>query len=105
MPAPGYEAFGEPTSYPGESTSSKGSNSDPSEAECANLQRLCYPGPKINLENLNWRVINGPFISVWLHNVPWGAENTKAAPDAKVGFMHNNLCLYHLLSHTVQPDE
>lgn len=86
MPAPGYEAFGEPTSYPGKSTTSKGSNSDPSEAERANLQRLCYLGPEINLENLNWRVINGPFISVWLHNVPWGAEDTMAAPDAKVSF-------------------
>ncbi|KAG4948402.1 hypothetical protein JHK82_041585 [Glycine max] len=83
VPAPGYEAFGEPTSYPGKSTTSKGSNNDPSEAERANLQRLCYLGPEINLENLNWRVINGPFISVWLHNVPWGAEDTMAAPDAK----------------------
>ncbi|KAH1218094.1 Sphingosine kinase 1 [Glycine max] len=42
VPAPGYEAFGDPTSYPGKSTTSKGSNSDPSEAERANLQRLCY---------------------------------------------------------------
>ncbi|RDX65566.1 Sphingosine kinase 1, partial [Mucuna pruriens] len=83
VPAPGYEAFGEPTSYPGKPTTSKGSNSDPSEAEHANLQRHCYLGPEINLENLNWRVINGPFISVWLHNVPWGAEDTMAAPDAK----------------------
>ncbi|KAK7327963.1 hypothetical protein VNO77_22057 [Canavalia gladiata] len=82
VPAPGYEAFGEPTSYPGKSTV-KGSNSDPREAECINLQRLCYRGPEINLENLSWRVINGPFISVWLHNVPWGAEDTMAAPDAK----------------------
>jgi sphingosine kinase len=28
--------------------------------------------------------MKGPFVSVWLHNVPWGAENTLAAPDAKV---------------------
>ncbi|KAK7302698.1 hypothetical protein RJT34_13594 [Clitoria ternatea] len=82
VPAPGYEAFGEPTSYPGESTS-KGSDNDPSEAERVHLQSLCYEGPEINLENLNWRVINGPFISIWLHNVPWGAEDTMAAPDAK----------------------
>ncbi|KAL9321269.1 hypothetical protein ACSQ67_013108 [Phaseolus vulgaris] len=83
VPAPGYEAFGEPTSYPGKSTTSKGSNSGPNEAEHANKERLCYLGPEINVENLNWRVINGPFISVWLHNVPWGAEDTLAAPDAK----------------------
>ncbi|CAJ1961544.1 unnamed protein product [Sphenostylis stenocarpa] len=83
VPAPGYEAFGEPTSYPGKCTTGKGSNSDPSETEHANKQRLCYLGPEINVENLNWRVIHGPFISVWLHNVPWGAEETMAAPDAK----------------------
>lgn len=84
MPAPGFEAYGEATSYPGNSNS-KGNNSGPSKGEeRVNLQRLCYQGPEINLENLNWRVINGPFISVWLHNVPWGAEDTMAAPDAKV---------------------
>ncbi|KAE9595016.1 hypothetical protein Lal_00041110 [Lupinus albus] len=80
--APGFEAYGEPTSYCGKSTS-KGNNSGPSEAESVKLQRLCYQGPEIDLEKLNWRVINGPFISVWLHNVPWGAEDTMAAPDAK----------------------
>ncbi|KAL7603810.1 hypothetical protein Lser_V15G16554 [Lactuca serriola] len=42
-----------------------------------------YQGPNIDLKNLNWRKIEGPFVSVWLHNVPWGAENTMAAPDAK----------------------
>ncbi|TKY71629.1 Sphingosine kinase 1 [Spatholobus suberectus] len=52
MPASRYEAFGDPTSYPGKSTS-KGSNSDPSEVENVNLQKLCYLGPEINLENLN----------------------------------------------------
>ncbi|KAK7246586.1 hypothetical protein RIF29_41455 [Crotalaria pallida] len=82
VPAPGFEAYGEPTSYRGKSIS-KGNYSDPSEAESVKLQNLCYQGPEINVENLNWRVINGPFISVWLHNVPWGAEDTMAAPDAK----------------------
>ncbi|KAL4585527.1 hypothetical protein LXL04_010149 [Taraxacum kok-saghyz] len=42
-----------------------------------------YQGPKFDLKNLNWKKIDGPFVSVWLHNVPWGAENTMAAPDAK----------------------
>ncbi|KAL1537477.1 Sphingosine kinase 1 [Salvia divinorum] len=27
-------------------------------------------------------MIDGPFVSIWLHNVPWGAHDTKAAPDA-----------------------
>ena len=97
MPAPGFEAYGEPASYPGESTSESG-NSDPSEAENAKLQKLCYQGPEVNLEHLKWRVINGPFISVWLHNVPWGAEDTMAAPDAKVGFVCSSVLF---LSHTL----
>ncbi|CAL0312024.1 unnamed protein product [Lupinus luteus] len=82
VPAPTFEAYGEPTSYPGISTS-KGSISDQIDVEPVNLQRPSYQGPEVNLEDLSWRVINGPFISVWLHNVPWGAENTMAAPDAK----------------------
>ncbi|KAK7319612.1 hypothetical protein RJT34_04335 [Clitoria ternatea] len=82
VPAPGFEAYGEPTSYPG-SSASKGSNSDPIDVEPVKLQRLSYKGPEIFLENLSWRGLSGPFISVWLHNVPWAAENTKAAPDAE----------------------
>ncbi|TKY59337.1 Sphingosine kinase 1 [Spatholobus suberectus] len=82
VPAPGFEAYGEPISYPGSSTS-KGSNSDLIDEEPVKLQRLGYQGSEIDLENLGWRVLHGPFISVWLHNVPWGGENTKAAPDAK----------------------
>ncbi|XP_057739198.1 sphingosine kinase 1-like [Arachis stenosperma] len=82
VPAPGFEEHGEPSSYPGQSTS-EGSNRDPSEAENTQLQKLGYQGSDINLEHLNWRAINGPFVSVWLHNVPWGAEDTMAAPEAK----------------------
>ncbi|XP_057422289.1 sphingosine kinase 1-like isoform X2 [Lotus japonicus] len=76
VPAPGFEDYGEPTTYPGKPTS-KGDSSDPSEVEPVNLQRLCYTyqGPEINLENLNWRVINGPFVSVWLHNL--GVQKTQ----------------------------
>ncbi|KAF7803540.1 sphingosine kinase 1-like isoform X1 [Senna tora] len=84
VPAPGFEGFGEPTSYPGKFTSKVDNKCDPSEVEANKLQKCCYQGTDINLENLNWRVINGPFISIWLHNVPWGGENTMAAPDAKV---------------------
>ncbi|KAJ0836508.1 putative sphingosine kinase [Helianthus annuus] len=43
-----------------------------------------YQGPKVDFKSFNWRQLNGPFVSVWLHNVPWGAEHTMAAPDAKV---------------------
>lgn len=100
VPAPGFEAHGNPTSYPGNSTS-KGSNSYPIDMEPGKLQRLGCQGPAINLENLSWRVLNRPFVSVWLHNVPWGAENTKAAPDAKVGFLCQNLCLNFLTLYNV----
>ncbi|XP_020222547.1 sphingosine kinase 2 isoform X2 [Cajanus cajan] len=83
VPAPGFEAYGEPTSYPGISTI-KGSNSDLiDEEQPVTLKRLGYQGPEIDLDNPGWRVLNGPFISVWLHNVPWGSENVKPAPDAK----------------------
>ncbi|XP_061367679.1 sphingosine kinase 1-like [Gastrolobium bilobum] len=78
VPAPGFEAYGESTSYPG-----KVNNSDSIDVEPVKSQTLGCQGPEINVEKLNWRVVNGPFISVWLHNVPWGAENTMAAPDAK----------------------
>ncbi|KAJ9563095.1 hypothetical protein OSB04_008255 [Centaurea solstitialis] len=71
VPAPGFEDVGEPS----------GSCVDSMEP----LKRCQhgYQGPKVDLESLNWRKLNGPFVSVWLHNVPWGAENTMAAPDAK----------------------
>ncbi|KAI4299290.1 hypothetical protein L6164_032762 [Bauhinia variegata] len=81
VPAPGFEGYGEPTTYPGNSTSID--YPDPGKVEPAKLQKHCYQGPDVNLEDLNWRVINGPLVSVWLHNVPWGSENTMAAPDAK----------------------
>ncbi|KAE8728630.1 Sphingosine kinase 2 [Hibiscus syriacus] len=53
VPAPGFEDYGEPTSYHGESTRRK-------------------PNSRV-----------GPFVSIWLHNVPWGGEDIMAAPDAK----------------------
>ncbi|KAL6198077.1 hypothetical protein ACLB2K_027869 [Fragaria x ananassa] len=80
VPAPGFEGFGEPTSYEdgGEST-----NTDPTQEKPVKVRQLGYEGPDISLENMNWRTIKGPFVSVWLHNVPWGGEETKAAPDAE----------------------
>lgn len=84
MPAPGFEAYGEPTNFHGKSTASKQSSCIPSEEEPAKAQQHGYQGPYIDLGDLDWRTINGPFVSVWLHNVPWGGEDTMAAPDAKV---------------------
>ncbi|CAA6672040.1 unnamed protein product [Spirodela intermedia] len=30
-----------------------------------------------------WRSVEGPFIAVWLHNVPWGSADAMPAPEAK----------------------
>ncbi|XP_038883381.1 sphingosine kinase 1 isoform X1 [Benincasa hispida] len=87
VPAPGFEDYGEPTRYDYETASVV--EVDKSDGEPINIQRHGYEGPNINLKDLDWRKFDGPFISVWLHNVPWGAENTLAAPDAKMsdGFL------------------
>ncbi|KAK9051745.1 hypothetical protein SSX86_028373 [Deinandra increscens subsp. villosa] len=71
VPAPGFEDVGE------ENCSCVDS------MEPLKPRQHGYQGPKVDFKSLNWRKLNGPFVSVWLHNVPWGAENTMAAPDAK----------------------
>lgn len=85
MPAPGFDIYGEPTRYPGKYTSTS-DNLASREVDPNKLKGHCYHGPDINLENLNWRVIDGPFISFWLQNVPWGSEDVMAAPNAQVGW-------------------
>ncbi|KAF8391407.1 hypothetical protein HHK36_023711 [Tetracentron sinense] len=82
VPAPGYEAYGEPGEQKVGCTSKLDICSQ-SQEETVKVQKHGYQGPEVFLENLEWRNINGPFVSVWLHNVPWGTEDTKAAPDAK----------------------
>ncbi|KAL1560170.1 sphingosine kinase [Salvia divinorum] len=82
VPASGYESYGEPLDLEkniiidDESAmkSADGLVRDPAYG---------YQGPKVDIKSLNWRMIDGPFVSIWLHNVPWGAEDTKAAPDAE----------------------
>lgn len=71
VPAPGFEDVGE------------ASGSCVDSMQPLKPRQHGYQGPKFDLQNANWRKLNGPFVSVWLHNVPWGAENTLAAPDAK----------------------
>lgn len=83
MPAPGFEDYGVPTSYSGESINGMNVGSS-SQEQPIKARQYGYQGPDVSLEDLGWRTINGPFISVWLHNVPWGGEDTLAAPDAKV---------------------
>uniref|UniRef100_A0A1J3CQL3 sphingosine kinase n=1 Tax=Noccaea caerulescens TaxID=107243 RepID=A0A1J3CQL3_NOCCA len=71
VPAPGFENSGKPAS--------SSVDKEPPVSDKA----LGYQGPNTKLEDMEWREIKGPFVSVWLHNVPWGAENTLAAPNAK----------------------
>ncbi|XP_060189525.1 sphingosine kinase 1-like isoform X3 [Lycium barbarum] len=72
--APGYETFGEPANLEGETNGEVKSNF---------VQHKGYSGPALHIKDFN-RKIEGPFLSVWLHNVPWGGEDALAAPDAKL---------------------
>lgn len=92
MPAPGFEDYGEPISYSAELASKQNICSSSQEVP-VNVWQQGYQGPDINLGSLNWRTIDGPFVSVWLHNVPWGGEDTMAAPEAKVGSLTHILSL------------
>lgn len=86
VPAPGFETFGDELSgQNGEFIQELGICNTIQEEPVKN-QQYGYRHTNVDLENLNWRKIEGPFVSVWLHNVPWGSEDTMAAPDAKVGF-------------------
>ncbi|KAL6573932.1 hypothetical protein OROHE_001474 [Orobanche hederae] len=82
VPAPGFESYGEPLDLEtqiivdGESDMTTNDRHFKTE-ECG------YQGPKYDMKSLNWRKVDGPFVSVWLHNVPWGSEGTMAAPDAQ----------------------
>ncbi|XP_012839265.1 PREDICTED: sphingosine kinase 1-like [Erythranthe guttata] len=60
-----------------------GKSKPKSDDEPVTNQDYGYQGPKVDIKSLNWHKINGPFVSIWLHNVPWGGEDTMAAPDAR----------------------
>lgn len=79
VPAPGFESFGEPSTYKDAFQIRLNLSSS---SQMKSLEGG-YKGPNFNLENLVWRSIDGPFVSVWLHNVPWGSEGTMAAPAAE----------------------
>ncbi|XP_072149842.1 sphingosine kinase 2 isoform X2 [Setaria viridis] len=76
VPAPGYEAYGEPIkqvkNFMVESLEQNG-KSHPSS----------YPGPSVEFQASDWRFVDGPFVAVWINNVPWAAEDIMAAPEAK----------------------
>ncbi|CAD5190336.1 unnamed protein product [Musa acuminata subsp. malaccensis] len=82
VPAPGYEAYGEPIkqveNFKGHILPSK-----QDQGSATTVKSCGYQGPEISLEGLEWRSIVGPFVSLWVNNVPFSAENYIPAPKAK----------------------
>uniref|UniRef100_A0A453FP71 sphingosine kinase n=1 Tax=Aegilops tauschii subsp. strangulata TaxID=200361 RepID=A0A453FP71_AEGTS len=73
VPAPGYEAYGDPVKQ-----------SETPIVEQNGESRVCsYQGPRAEFQGSDWRSIDGPFVGVCVYNVPWAAENAMAAPEAK----------------------
>ncbi|CAO2194899.1 unnamed protein product [Urochloa humidicola] len=76
VPAPGYEEYGEPIKNVEncvvQSLEQKGKSLLSS-----------YPGPSVEFQASGWRFVDGPFVAVWINNVPWAAEDIMAAPEAK----------------------
>lgn len=81
MPAPGYESFGEPLQH---NSDCKAAIRISGQGNDALVQQGGYQGPSICSDSLEWRFLDGPFVSVWLNNVPWCGEGIKPAPEAKV---------------------
>ncbi|KAJ6827342.1 sphingosine kinase 1-like isoform X1 [Iris pallida] len=86
VPAPGYEMYGEPIQHDGEY---KGNTGIPNiskqhvQGDGESVSQGGYSGPPSCLESSQWRSLDGPFISVWLNNVPWASEKIMPAPEAK----------------------
>ena len=77
VPAPGYEAYGEPVKQVENSTVER--------LEPNGESQVCsYQGPSPEFQGSDWRSIDGPFVAVCINNVPWAAESVMAAPEAKV---------------------
>uniref|UniRef100_A0A7I4FBM7 sphingosine kinase n=1 Tax=Physcomitrium patens TaxID=3218 RepID=A0A7I4FBM7_PHYPA len=79
IPAPGYEGTGTPLNEEFARTTlmtSGEANSDSS------LQKHGDPG-SLQKNFSEWREMEGPFILIWLNNVPFVSESVNAAPNAK----------------------
>ncbi|KAJ4981051.1 hypothetical protein NE237_031888 [Protea cynaroides] len=79
VPAPGFEAYGTPCNKSGYNKL----DSSNQNLEAARVQQPGYQGPNVSFDDSEWRAIDGPFVGLWLHNVPWGSEDTMPAPNAK----------------------
>lgn len=81
VPAPGYELYGEPLCQ------DEISKDNPHMQESRGGSRVQhYHGPQTSLQGMEWRSINGPFVLVYLNNVPWPVEDVLLAPEAKVSY-------------------
>lgn len=83
VPAPGYEECGEPIK---KVDVRKSDDNLSQEGQRNNAKPYCrsYHGPSVEFEDSEWRSLDGPFISAWVNNVPWCAEDFMSAPEAKV---------------------
>lgn len=87
IPAPGYESIGVPLTQTEESNKHDDPILSPG-GKVGNdktLQSKRYQGPSVSFEESHWRSIEGPFVYVWLNNVPWCNQDVMQAPEAKVG--------------------
>ncbi|PNT72983.1 hypothetical protein BRADI_2g51820v3 [Brachypodium distachyon] len=79
VPAPGYEAYGEPVTQVDNIVERIEQN-----RESPGPGPGFSQGPSAELERSDWRFFDGPFVAVWINNVPWAAESAMAAPEAKM---------------------
>ncbi|XP_057828685.2 sphingosine kinase 2 isoform X1 [Cryptomeria japonica] len=82
IPAPGYEEYGEPISIDNENGSILQDTGISGTEEMKPKTSNCL-GALDSSENYKWKSINGQFIIVWLHNVPWGSQDIMPAPHAE----------------------
>ena len=81
IPAPGYEDVGDPVE---QTTNGVSTGIQEDGATDSNGETCGYVGPSIKEADRRWRSLNGPFVSVWLGNVPFASEDAMAAPKAEV---------------------
>lgn len=79
IPAPGHEGTG--NHYDGEHEESNLINTAEVDTD-RTWRKSGYSGP-LQTPSAEWRDMEGPFILVWLNNVPFAGEKVMAAPNAK----------------------
>lgn len=81
VPSPGHEFYGEPKKD-GETCMKDLEIFAQRQVGCVE-QFQGYQGASTCFEVSDWRILEGPFISIMLLNVPWVEEDTLSAPEAK----------------------